>query len=107
MRLRGCGVSGSWGIPTWQSRLYGGVSARNLRQEQGAPHDRTGVRPRGFRDFRNRPFRAFPFAIGFTVRVAELAPGDTVAGYHVLSRLGEGGMGIVYLAEHIGLGRKV
>src|SRR5438093_8666263 len=41
------------------------------------------------------------------MRVAELAPGDTFAGYHVLSRLGEGGMGIVYLAEHIGLGRKV
>jgi ABC-type transport system substrate-binding protein len=41
------------------------------------------------------------------VRVAELAPGDIFAGYHVLSQLGEGGMGIVYLAEHIGLGRKV
>jgi ABC-type transport system substrate-binding protein len=41
------------------------------------------------------------------VRVAELAPGDVFAGYHVLSQLGEGGMGIVYLAEHIDLGRKV
>jgi ABC-type oligopeptide transport system substrate-binding subunit len=41
------------------------------------------------------------------MRVAELAPGDVFGGYRVLSRLGEGGMGIVYLAEHIGLGRKV
>jgi serine/threonine protein kinase/ABC-type transport system substrate-binding protein len=41
------------------------------------------------------------------MRATELAPGEVFAGYHVLSQLGEGGMGIVYLAEHIGLGRKV
>src|SRR5436190_10885710 len=37
----------------------------------------------------------------------ELAPGTDFAGYRILSLLGRGGMAVVYLAEHIGLQRKV
>src|ERR1700694_5768920 len=33
--------------------------------------------------------------------------GTTFAGYLIESRLGRGGMSVVYLAEHVGLGRKV
>src|SRR5690349_2520199 len=36
-----------------------------------------------------------------------LGPGARVANYRILKELGTGGMGIVYLAEHTSLGRKV
>jgi two-component system, LytTR family, response regulator len=36
-----------------------------------------------------------------------LAPGSTIAHYRVISRLGEGGMGAVYLADDMPLGRHV
>jgi predicted Ser/Thr protein kinase len=36
-----------------------------------------------------------------------LQPGQTVAGYRIEGPLGHGGMGVVYLAEHLRLGRKV
>ena len=35
----------------------------------------------------------------------ELAPGDQLGAYHVLSIIGRGGMGVVYLAEHASLER--
>jgi len=37
----------------------------------------------------------------------ELAPGADFAGYRIVSLLGHGGMSVVYLAEHLGLERKV
>jgi serine/threonine protein kinase len=36
-----------------------------------------------------------------------IAPGQLVGNYQVLSRLGVGGMGTVYLAEHPIIGKKV
>jgi serine/threonine-protein kinase len=41
------------------------------------------------------------------VRTTDLAPGDVFAGYRIQSPLGEGGMGMVFVAEHLGLHRKV
>ena len=37
----------------------------------------------------------------------ELVPGTDFAGYRIVSLLGHGGMSVVYLAEHLGLERKV
>ncbi len=39
--------------------------------------------------------------------VAELAVGEEFAGHRIEALLGRGGMGVVYLAEHLRLGRKV
>jgi hypothetical protein len=41
-------------------------------------------------------------------RPSDLRAGSVIAGrYRVISTIGRGGMGIVLLAEHIGIGRKV
>ena len=36
-----------------------------------------------------------------------MVPGDTIGDYRLTSLLGGGGMGVVYLAENLALGRKV
>src|SRR5207247_179940 len=45
--------------------------------------------------------------IGRLMRRTDLAPGDVFAGYRIQAPLGEGGMGMVFVAEHLGLHRKV
>ena len=50
---------------------------------------------------------AYQVAADMLVDEAELKPGQTVAHYRILSRLGEGGMGTVYLGEDTKLRRKV
>jgi serine/threonine-protein kinase len=54
----------------------------------------------------NRPLTPAPAA---TPRAAkgDLEPGAAFAGYRVDEVIGRGGMGVVYLAEHLGLKRKV
>lgn len=57
-------------------------------------------------DFIEAP--AYQSAAGLLVTdVDELKPGDKVGDYQIVSLLGEGGMGEVYLAEDAQLGRQV
>jgi tRNA A-37 threonylcarbamoyl transferase component Bud32 len=50
--------------------------------------------------------RAIPSADGFSV-THEPRPGELIDGYRIDAPIGRGGMGVVFLAEHVDLGRKV